>query len=315
MAPRQNTHKSGRLEPVSTVSGLPLFPVRKIPVISEFHQQQFPPPIPQSYLPYGGGVPVFGRDYPPPPSPYYTRYPNPVQQITGVPNTGLYGVSVQEEEEGQEENYGRVYTVNFDEESIRESFVQTVLFWIGIQLTVIVLFSLLCLETKSVRHNVVEENKWLLGLSFCLCFFIFVTRWIYPKGIRRRPMDILTFLVWSIAVMLTLTWIVVLLEFHYLMVTLILLLSLVLSILISTYIFARNLLSFRSSLICGVVFVIVSILLLTIYHQSTPTVLFAGFSSIMVLMFLFFRLHYLMGDENRKLEPTETFHAATCILI
>jgi len=288
------------------VAGVPFVPNHPPSMPAGFQQHQFPPPIPPSYLPHGY-YPPFGQDNPPPPNIYYTRYPPPVPASQG-PNVGLYGPVI------QGANHGRVYTTEFEQESVRESFVQRVLFCVSLQLLVVIIFSMICLEQDSIGDTIVQGQAWLLGFSFCLCFFVLVARCMHLEGCRRKPFDLYLFLLWSIAVAMTLIWIIILLNFRFLLITLLLLFGLILSILISTYLFGRNVLSFRSSLVSGVVLPVGSALLLVVYHQSIQTVLFADFVSMLVLMLLFFRLHSIMGDEQRKLKSTEVLHATTCIL-
>lgn len=303
MAQKKGEKQSQGMPPVS---GLPFVPNPQSPVAAGFQQHQFPPPIPPSYLPHGY-YPAVGQDSPPPPNIYYTHYPPPPPSVPG-PNVGLYGPVV------QGVNHGRVYTVEFEQESVRESFVQRVLFCVSLQLLAVIIFSMICVESESIGDTIVQGQAWLLGFSFCLCFFVSVARCVHPEGCRRKPFDVYLFLVWSIAVIMTLTWIITLLNFKFLLITVMLLWGLILSILISTYLFGRNVLSFRSSLISSIVLFVGSALLLVVYHRSIQSVLFADFLSMLVLMLLFFRLHSIMGDEQRKFKPTEVLHATTCIL-
>lgn len=311
---------SKKTETNSTVSGVPLLSIYQPPpppppnvATLGLQQHQFPPPVPQSYLPRGL-FPPFSKDNPPPPSIYYSRYPSPPPVNYG-PVMGVYGappgmVPVQ----AMGLTHGENYSAEFAQESVREAFVQKVLFLVFLQLLAMAGLSLLCLEVEYVKDEVVGSHPWVLGIAIFLCLFVLGVRRIHRERCRKPPMDVFLFATWSTGLVVLLTWTITLLTFHFLLVTVILLWTLILSFLISSYLFARPLLSFRSSIISGFAILAVSILLLVVYEEIIQNVLFANFTSMIVLMLLFFRLHYLMGDQNRKLKQNEFFHAGTCIL-
>eukprot|EP00210_Caulerpa_lentillifera_P005103 g4875.t1 len=311
---------STRSETASAVSGVPLIPIYQTaspPPEARigFQQQQFPPPVPQSYV-HQGMIPPYGKDDPPPPSIYYSRYVNPQQPVNYGPMMGLYATptvspfQVTHHQPAPDQNY----TMDFSEDGVRESFVQKVLLLILIQLVAMIGFSLLCLEVEYIKDELVESNKWLIGLALFICFLVLVLRRIHSDGVRKRPRDVFVFLLWSIGLIMLLAWTITLLTLHFFLVTLILLGTLFLSFLLSSYLFARPLISVRSGFISVFAILIVSLLLLIVYKQSVQNVFFANFTSMIVMMLLFFRLHYLMGDQIRKLKQHEYFHAATCIL-
>lgn len=63
-------------------------------------------------------------------------------------------------------------------------------------------------------------------------------------------------------------------------------------------------------LISGFSLLLVAIALAVFYTHDAAVVFFAIFTSMLVLMYFLFRLHYLMGDEYRKLQPHEILTGA-----
>ena len=74
------------------------------------------------------------------------------------------------------------------------------------------------------------------------------------------------------------------------------------------------LLTGRTVLFAGMALLLTGIALGSVYTSKVGAVFFGIFLSMLFMVFLLFRLHFLMGDEWKKLQPTEVRIAAMRLL-
>lgn len=313
----------------TTVSGIPFIPVYAPPVGHTYGQLQFPPPMnPASYIQYGAEGAQVKAGYPqlpvspPPPSIYYSRYPVPVipsghygypQSHNSAPIIAQVGSNNLRSMQPANYNAGEVYTLAFNEESVRSSFTKQVMLLLLIQFLVSTVLSAICLEWETVQEDIVEEYPWLLWLSLATGLMVMLFSKLKLKAARKRPTDVYLFLIWSLALIVTLVWVTALLEAKFLVIMQLLLAVQIGTLFILSALRRTSFLTGRSMLVSGFVLLIVAIAVAVFYAHGAAVVFFAIFTSMLVLLYFLFRLHYLMGDEWRQLQPHEVLTGATSI--
>jgi len=202
----------------------------------------------------------------------------------------------------------------FDRLPDRDITIFQVLFLISLQLLVMAILTMVCLQKDSVGHSLVHSHKWVLGLSFSMCFYVLVVRACYEEIFNSPPTSVVTFVMWSAGVVLTLTWITVLLSFDFLSLVFFFSWLWLGSILLSGFIFTQPLISYCSAITSLCVVSNSIALFITVGNRSIVSVSFAAFVSVLNVMYLLRRLSYLVEDSATWSVSNDVFYIATCII-
>jgi len=205
-------------------------------------------------------------------------------------------------------------TERSDERKSSDIVALQVLFLISLQLLVMAILTMVCLQNDAKADSVVHSHKWVLGLSFLMCFSVLIAHTFCKDCFQLVPVNIIMFLIWSTGVVLTLSWITVLLSFDFLSLLIFFLWLWIASILVSGIVFAQPLVSFCSVPVPLCVIGTSIALFITVGSKSMVSVSFASFVSLLVLLYLLLKLHYFIDKSSDWLESYDAFYIGTCIL-
>lgn len=156
----------------------------------------------------------------------------------------------------------------------------------------------------------VHSHKWVLGLSFLMCAFVVMVFFVHRESCILPPTSVYIFTIWSLDVVLTVSWITVLLNFIFVDSLIVLLWVWIVSVLVSGFIFAQPIKSYCTGILASLAVLSAGVCSIIFLDTSIVEVSFAGFIAMLVSGYLLCRLRQLESQGER-------FHicySATCIL-